>query len=87
MHAGGKKGRSFDRLFDQESIGPQTPVFPDAVMGVKRRNRMKKGIPTRMTVVLLAAAIAVCAFGAFRGELDIVMAKAINICMECIGLG
>lgn len=59
----------------------------DAAMGVKRRNHMKKGIPTRMTVALLAAAIAVCAFGAFRGELDIVMAKAINICMECIGLG
>jgi hypothetical protein len=56
-------------------------------MGVKRRNHMKKGIPTRMTVALLTAAIAVCAFGAFLGELDIVMAKAINICMECIGLG
>jgi len=27
------------------------------------------------------------AFGIYRGEVDTVLKKAINICMECIGLG
>lgn len=27
------------------------------------------------------------AFGIYRGELPIVLQKAINICMECIGIG
>ncbi len=27
------------------------------------------------------------AFGIYRGEMPIVLQKAINICMECIGIG
>lgn len=38
-------------------------------------------------VITLIAAILLIAFGVMRGELDVVLAKAINICMECIGLG
>lgn len=26
-------------------------------------------------------------YGIFRGEMSVVMEKAINICMECIGIG
>ena len=47
----------------------------------------KRRVPTAVTYILLAAAIAFCAFGAVRGETDIVLKKAVNICMECIGIG
>ncbi len=47
----------------------------------------KRRVPTAVTYFLLAAAIALCAFGAVRGETNIVLKKAVNICMECIGLG
>lgn len=36
---------------------------------------------------VLVVAIAFMAYGMNRGEVMIVMNKAINICLECIGLG
>lgn len=36
---------------------------------------------------LLFAAILMIAYGFFRGEAAIILNKAINICLECIGLG
>jgi len=38
-------------------------------------------------LVLLAAAAGFIAFGAIRGEVAMVLTKAVNICLECIGLG
>lgn len=38
----------------------------------------------------IIAAVAACGFilyGTARGELEIVLNKAVNICLECIGLG
>lgn len=35
----------------------------------------------------LSVAIAFICFGIGRGELPIVLNKAVNICLECIGLG
>lgn len=46
-----------------------------------------KEIPTKVTLVLIPCAMALCAFGVWRGEVATVFAKAIRICMECIGLG
>ena len=37
--------------------------------------------------LLLAASVAVMVYGATRGELQVVLMKAVRICMECIGLG
>ena len=39
------------------------------------------------TVLLLAAGIGMCIFGAMNGQAEEVFMKAVKICMECIGLG
>ena len=41
----------------------------------------------RAAAVLLAAAVLCLALGVWRGENETVFRKAVNICMECIGLG
>ncbi|MFR3786921.1 CD1871A family CXXC motif-containing protein [Agathobaculum desmolans] len=41
----------------------------------------------RTAMVLLAAAALFLVLGVMRGEQEIVFRKAVNICMECIGLG
>lgn len=38
-------------------------------------------------IFLAAAGILMMGFGIFRGEAATVLAKAIRICMECIGIG
>ena len=37
--------------------------------------------------VLVILGILLMIFGIYRGEVDVVFTKAINICMECIGIG
>ncbi len=36
---------------------------------------------------LLVAAVLMIGFGIWRGEAGTVMAKAIRLCMECVGIG
>ncbi len=38
-------------------------------------------------ICLLAAGLLMMGFGIYRGEMAVVLEKAINICMECIGIG
>ena len=38
-------------------------------------------------ILLLALGLAMCCFGAWRGEALTVFIKGSNICLECIGLG
>ena len=44
-------------------------------------------IPRKVTVALLALAIAMCAYGVYSNEQRLVERKANDICMQCIGLG
>ena len=48
---------------------------------------MKLEVSVKVTIAMIPAAIACMAFGIYRGEVATVLAKAIHICMECIGLG
>ena len=49
---------------------------------------MKKSTQTRWTgIALVAVGILMMAFGIYRGEMEVVLTKAVNICMECIGIG
>ena len=48
---------------------------------------MNGEFPEKWTVLLLIGAVGLCIFGAFSGDMTDVFIKAVNICMECIGLG
>ncbi len=41
----------------------------------------------KTALLLLAAGAAFLAIGVWRGEVETIFRKAVNICMECIGLG
>ena len=47
----------------------------------------KKNLLWAARIIICAAAIAFIIHGVNRGEVAIVLKKAINICLECIGLG
>lgn len=48
---------------------------------------MKKEVSNKITVVVLLASVFFVAIGVYREEASIVLQKAINICLECIGIG
>ena len=48
---------------------------------------MFKAIKPVAQVALLIAGITMVSFGAVRGEAEAVLAKAIRLCLECIGIG
>lgn len=43
--------------------------------------------PRWIGMIITAFGIGLMVYGAIRGEGDVVLQKAINICLECIGIG
>ena len=41
----------------------------------------------RVGIALAAAGTLLCALGIWQGQHEAVLAKAIRICMECVGIG
>lgn len=48
---------------------------------------MRSGTKFACKSGLLMAGAAMVAFGAYRGEVQTVLGKAIRLCMECVGIG
>ena len=38
-------------------------------------------------IILLILGISMITYGAVRGEVDVVLGKAIKLCLECVGIG
>lgn len=54
----------------------------------ERGGTMKKFVRApRSGIGLAVIGLVMMGFGVFRGEVPVVLEKAINICMECIGIG
>lgn len=47
----------------------------------------KKDGRNRLAKVLMLTGILMIGYGIFRGEVTVVYTKAIQICLECIGIG
>lgn len=49
---------------------------------------IKKLTDSKWTGLVIAVlGLVVMGFGIYRGEVSVVFTKAVNICMECIGIG
>ena len=51
------------------------------------KEHVEKDNTRYLTVAILIAAMGMCLYGVVSGETEIILMKAVNICMECIGLG
>lgn len=47
----------------------------------------KQSLLLAARILTCVAAVSFIAYGVHRGEVSVVLKKAINICLECIGLG
>lgn len=46
-----------------------------------------RAAPRWLGMALAACGLGMAAYGIFRGEMAVVLSKAITICLECIGIG
>jgi hypothetical protein len=57
------------------------------VREMKGATKLFKAIKPVAQLALLVIGITMVCFGVMRGEADAVLAKAIRLCLECIGIG
>ncbi|MCF2682038.1 CD1871A family CXXC motif-containing protein [Faecalicatena contorta] len=50
-------------------------------------NNNRRQILRVLQIFILVAAFGMLSYGIYRGEVSMVLNKAVNICLECIGLG
>ena len=55
----------------------------------EKMNQSKSKIRRKiaMQVILLGCGVAMLCLGIWRGEIDIVLSKAVRLCLECVGIG
>ena len=63
-------------------------IICDIIVSSQRKsdNMQKNSFPLKALLTALAGVIFM-AFGVHRGEMATVFAKAVRICLECIGIG
>ena len=76
-----------DQRISADEAGKKSAGEPPAGNTSAEKAGGGSGHPYLPTAVLFAVGALLCAAGVWRGDVQVVLAKAIRICMECIGLG
>ena len=53
----------------------------------KRQAKKTRNLIIKIFIVLLICGAAMLFYGAWRGEAETVLSKAIRLCLECVGIG
>jgi hypothetical protein len=80
-------------IISRHKIRVKFSLNGDFIRSTLTWGQMKGGIAVKLSkktmlqVVLLLSSVAMIGFGAWRGEADTVLSKAIRLCLECVGIG
>lgn len=80
-------------IIRQRKIRVKFSLNGDFTRPALKWGQMKGGIAVKLSkktmlqAVLLLSSVAMIGFGAWRGEADTVLSKAIRLCLECVGIG
>lgn len=48
---------------------------------------MKTVLTKKLKYIVLVFAVALCVFGIYSGEMEVILKKAVLVCLECCGIG
>lgn len=80
-------------IISRHKIRVKFSLNGDFIRSTLTWGQMKGGIAVKLSkktmlqAVLLLSSVAMIGFGAWRGEADTVLSKAIRLCLECVGIG